>query len=265
MDDENLAALIADTAGRVLQVLAASELWAGAAKGGAADRLSNQVILEALRTHRPEDAILSEESSDDPMRLGRRRVWIIDPLDGTREYCDGRDDWAVQVGLAVGGVAEIGAVAVPARNALWRSDRPPTLPPSSGRLRLLVSRSHPPAGIGRIAAALNADIVPMGSVGVKVSALLEGVGQVYVHYGSLFQWDSCAPVALARAAGLDTSRLSGEALAYNGPGTALPDLVISHPAVTAEVRAVLDRLLPLETTDGPGVARLSCSPPDING
>lgn len=257
MDDENLAALIADTAGRVLQVLAASELWAGAAKGRAADKLSNQVILEALRTHRPEDAILSEESSDDPVRLGRRRVWIIDPLDGTREYCDGRDDWAVQVGLAVDGMAEVGAVAVPARNALWRSDRPPALPPSSGRLRLLVSRSHPPAGIGRIAEALNADIVPMGSVGVKVSALLEGVGQVYVHYGGLSQWDSCAPVALARAAGLDTMRLSGEALAYNGPGTALPDLVISHPAVTAEVRAVLDRLLPLETPDGPGVARLS--------
>jgi 3'(2'), 5'-bisphosphate nucleotidase len=252
MEDADLAALVAETAGGVLVALDAGDLWAGADKGRIGDRLSHEVIVEALRVHRPGDAILSEEGADNSARLGQRRVWIVDPLDGTREYGEGRDDWAVQIGLAVDGRPRVGAVAIPARGALLRSDRPPALPRCPKQPRLLISRSHPPAGIGAIAEGLAAVIVPMGSVGVKVAALLVGEGEAYLHYGGQFEWDSCAPVALALAAGFDATRLSGGPLVYNRADPALPDLVISHPAVTAQVRAVLDRLAPMLPSTGPG-------------
>ncbi|MBX3561434.1 MAG: 3'(2'),5'-bisphosphate nucleotidase CysQ [Sphingomonas sp.] len=196
--------------------------------GHAADKAANAFLIEALRRHRPEDAILSEESPDDPVRLERARVWIIDPLDGTREYCEGRDDWAVHVGLAVDGRPAAGVVAVPALERIFRSDRPAA--PAAPRLRplLLVSRSRPPEQAAALAAHLGADVREMGSAGAKAMAVVAGEADLYIHAGGQREWDNCAPAAVALGAGLHASRLDGGPLLYNRADTCVPDLVIGR-------------------------------------
>jgi len=236
--DEELAAHLAGEAGRLLLEQRHSALLEGAALGAVADRVANAFILAGLGQWRPDDAVLSEESFDDRRRLERRRVWIVDPLDGTREYGEGREDWAVHVALAVDGVAKVGAVAVPALGRLYRSDRV-ALPADAGRARpkMLVSRTRAPAEAEAIASLLGAELVAMGSAGAKAMAVVAGEADLYYHAGGQHEWDNCAPVAVALAAGLHASRLDGAPFVYNRPDTNVPDLVIARPALARRVLA----------------------------
>jgi 3'(2'), 5'-bisphosphate nucleotidase len=205
--------------------------------GAVADRGSHEVLVDRLRTLYPCDAILSEEAVDDGCRLDGDRVWIIDPLDGTREFAEpARDDWAVHVALVANHVPIAAAVDLPARHLLLSTAAPPALPPPrAGRLRVVVSRTRPPAFAPALAAALDADLVPMGSAGAKAMAVVRGEADVYAHDGGQHEWDSAAPVGVAKAAGLHASRLDGGPLLYNNPSPAVPDLVICRPELAATV------------------------------
>ncbi len=235
LTDEELAAHLAQEAGRLLLEQRRSALLKGAALGHVADKVANAFILTGLAEWRPGDAILSEESPDDPARLARERVWIIDPLDGTREYSEGRDDWAVHVALAVGGEPRLGAVAVPARGQLFRSDRVQAPPAARERPIMLVSRTRPPAEAEEIAALLGAELVPLGSAGAKAMAVVAGEADLYYHAGGQHEWDNCAPAAIALAAGLHASRLDGSPLVYNRPDAWVPDLVIARRELAAPI------------------------------
>ncbi|MBV9881672.1 MAG: 3'(2'),5'-bisphosphate nucleotidase CysQ [Sphingomonadaceae bacterium] len=235
MTDEDLAAQLAEEAGRLLLAQREDTILSGAALGRAADRVANALILAGLAEWRPGDAILSEESPDDPARLAAMRVWIVDPLDGTREYSEGRDDWAVHVALAIGGAPAVGAVALPAQGRLFRSDRVAAPARAGGRPKLLVSRTRPPAEVEEIAALLDAELVPMGSAGAKAMAIVAGAADLYYHAGGQHEWDNCAPAAVALRAGLHASRLDGSAFVYNTPDAKIPDLVIGRPELAARV------------------------------
>ena len=214
----------------------------------AGDRDANRAIMKLLANERPEDSLLSEEAADDPRRLIADRVWIIDPLDGTREFGerDGagvwRDDFAVHVALWERGQGlTLGVVALPARGMIYSSDAPPAVPASPpGKLRIAVSRTRLAAFIAALEAAGSATLVPMGSAGVKVMAVVSGEADTYIHAGGQYQWDSAAPVAVALAAGLVATRLDGSPLRYNVSELLLPDLVVCHPDRADEVRALLD-------------------------
>ncbi|OYW82647.1 MAG: 3'(2'),5'-bisphosphate nucleotidase CysQ [Sphingobium sp. 32-64-5] len=223
MKDAALARVLAEEAGRLLLALRADGGLEGKALGAEADRLANAYLMAALRRERPDDAILSEEEAADPARLLARRVWIVDPLDGTREYGEGRDDWAVHVGLAVDGVASEGAVALPALGACFCTELPLALKPEARPLRMLVSRSRPPAAAVQVAA------------GAKAVAVLRGEADIYLHTGGQYEWDNCAPAAVVQAAGLHVSRVDGSPLIYNRADPLLPDLLICHKARAAEV------------------------------
>jgi 3'(2'), 5'-bisphosphate nucleotidase len=234
--DAELAAELAEAAGRVLVELYGSGLT-GSELGAEADARANAAILDRLRAERPEDGVLSEESKDTAERLAKSRVWIVDPLDGTREYREVRVDWAVHVALAVDGVATDGAVALPALDRVLRSDQPIPLVPSHDIPRLVVSRTRPPAQALAVAETLGADLVEMGSAGAKAMAVVLGEAEIYLHAGGQYEWDNCAPVAVAQAHGLFCSRLDGSALAYNNPDPYLPDLLICRPEWAERVLA----------------------------
>lgn len=200
--------------------------------GPAADRAADDWLLERLARLRPYDIVLSEERADPAQRLHRSRVWIIDPLDGTREFAiPGRHDWAVHVALAVDGHPGIGAVALPDGTVLATNDPPRPRPPAGpgAPLRLLVSASRPPAMAVQVALRLAAEVVPMGSAGAKVAAVVQGRAELYVHAGGMRQWDSCAPVAVALAGGFWASRIDGSPLRYNERDVNLPDLLVCRP------------------------------------
>lgn len=238
MTDEDLAAHLAGEAGRLLVEQRESTLLEGAALGRVADQVANAFILAGLAEWRPGDAVLSEESFDDKARLAHSRVWIIDPLDGTREYSEGRDDWAVHVALAVDGAPKLAAVALPAKDRLFRSDRVAT-PPRSRRERplMLVSRTRPPPEAAEIAALLGAEMLPLGSAGAKAMAVVAGDAELYYHSGGQHEWDNCAPAAVALGAGLHASRVNGAPLVYNRPDTLMPDLLIARPELAAAIVA----------------------------
>jgi 3'(2'), 5'-bisphosphate nucleotidase len=247
-DDAQFAAAVASTAGRALESLRASARWADPRElKDAGDRLAQGLISALLRSYRPADSVLSEEAADDKSRLAADRVWIIDPLDGTREFSEPpRDDWAVHVALweraAASGVGDltVGAVALPARDlTLSTYDVPVLAPARSSRPRVLVSRTRPPAEAEAVASALGGDLVPLGSAGAKTMAVLLGDGDVYVHSGGQYEWDSAAPVAVARAAGLHCSRVDGSPLVYNQASTWLPDLVVCRPELAGAVEEAL--------------------------
>jgi 3'(2'), 5'-bisphosphate nucleotidase len=235
MNDTELAREIAETAGRLLVDLRNSRLFSGKVLGKMGDQIANAFIVEALRINRPADAILSEEESDNAARLSAGRVWIVDPLDGTREYGEARADWAVHVALAVDGVATLGAVALPGLPLTLSTDEPLIRPHHSGKLRMLVSRTRPAAEAVAVAEALGAELIPMGSAGAKAMAVVRGEADIYLHSGGQYEWDSCAPVAVARAAGLHTSRMDGSPLRYNQPDTMLPDLLVCPKEYAARV------------------------------
>ena len=240
MNDTELARQIAETAGRILMELRSSGMFAGKELGQAGDELANAFIMRALRRNRPDDAILSEEERDNSARLSSSRVWIVDPLDGTREYGEARADWAVHVALAIDGTATLGAVALPGLPLTLSSDDQLSRPHHSGRLRMLVSRTRPAAEAVAVAEALGAELVPMGSAGAKAMAVVRGEADIYLHSGGQYEWDSCAPVAVAQAAGLHVSRIDGSPLRYNQRDTLLPDLLVcpkEHAARVIELTA----------------------------
>lgn len=244
MTDADLAAHIAAAAGRILVEVRESGLFTGKALGSAGDEVSNRFLLHALKAQRPDDGVLSEESRDTLIRREKSRVWIIDPVDGTREYGEERSDWAVHVGLSVDGVAAVGAVALPGLDGgqVLRSDRVAPLPEPAATPRLVVSRTRPAAEALAVAKAIGGELVPMGSAGAKAMAVVRGEAEIYLHSGGQHQWDSCAPVAVAAAHGLHCSRIDGSPLIYNEPDTELPDLLICRPEwaerVLEEVRRI---------------------------
>ncbi|MBT2134724.1 3'(2'),5'-bisphosphate nucleotidase CysQ [Croceibacterium sp. LX-88] len=239
--DAALAAELAEAAGRILLDLRARGEFEGKALGQEGDRLANAWLVERLRAERPDDGLLSEESKDTAERLSKSRVWIIDPLDGTREYGEARADWAVHVGLAIDGVAEIGAVALPGLDGgLVLSSGQPVAPAEHiGAPRMLVSRTRPAAEAVAVAEALGCELVPMGSAGAKAMAVVTGQAEIYLHSGGQYEWDNCAPVAVARANGLHCSRIDGSPLIYNNPDTYLPDLLICRPEYAEQVLEIV--------------------------
>lgn len=241
ISDAELAAWLAQMAGQRLLDLRARGAATGAPLEAVADRAANELIVGELRRLRPGDGLLSEESRDTPERLGKSRVWIIDPLDGTREYSEGRDDWAVHVALAVDRAPSVGAVALPARGLVLRSDRPPALPPRNGRLRMVVSRTRPPALAAALAKAISADLSTMGSAGAKAMAVVLGDADIYLHDGGQHEWDNCAPAAVAQAAGLAAIRIDGAPLVYNRPVPFVPDLLICRMEFVPAIRSALSQ------------------------
>jgi 3'(2'), 5'-bisphosphate nucleotidase len=244
-----------DVLARDLAVAAGQRLLEIRAAGGtdpaqlrdAGDRLSHEFLAAELARLRPGDAVLSEEGKDDPARLLAQRVWIVDPLDGTREFGEpGRVDWAVHVALwERSGELTAGAVALPAQGAVLSTADPiPALPPAPDRLRLLVSRSRPPEFVQRLADKLGATLVPLGSAGAKAAAVIRGEADAYVHSGGQYEWDSAAPVAVARSAGLHTSRIDGSALTYNQPSPSLPDILICPAAIATLLLETIDGVIP---------------------
>jgi len=237
MTDAELAAHLADYAGRLLLDVRASGLFPEKALGKAGDQTANQFLCHALRAQRPDDGLLSEEEKDNAERLSKGRVWIVDPVDGTREYGEERADWAVHVGLAIDGVAKVGAVALPGLGVILRSDQPQPLPPANTPLRMLVSRTRPAAEAVAVAERLGAELLPMGSAGAKAMAVVRGEADIYLHTGGQYEWDSCAPVAVAAAHGLFCSRVDGSPLRYNQADVYLPDLIICRPELADAVLA----------------------------
>ena len=247
-DDHELSGRLAGEAGDLL--LALRERGGDpAALRADGDRQSHEFLASELARLRPGDAVLSEEGKDDRVRLSADRVWIVDPLDGTREFGEaGRTDWAVHVALWQGGDLVAGAVALPAQGRKVLSTAVPPArpqPPGSGQpLRLLVSRSRPPEFVQLMADKLGAELVPLGSAGAKAAAVICGEAEGYVHAGGQYEWDSAAPVAVARAAGLHASRIDGSKLAYNQASPSLPDILICQAEIAPLLLETIGSVLP---------------------
>ncbi len=239
MSDHDLAAELATQAGKLLlDVRAELADASGAERKAAGDKRSHEYLMEALAEARPDDAVLSEEGADDPIRLRSTRVWIVDPLDGTREFSElDRDDWAVHVALWQDGELIAGAVALPAQGVTLATPIVPVPPAAPDLPRIVVSRTRPPAVALQVRDALGGVLVEMGSAGAKVASVVQGRADVYVHAGGQYEWDSAAPVAVARAAGLHTSRIDGSPLQYNRPDPLLPDVVVCRPELAEAVLA----------------------------
>ena len=242
LTDAELAAQLAQAAGQLLLRVRDAGATSEQSLGKAGDEAANRLLVDAIRAARPGDGLLSEEEQDNPERLAHSRVWIIDPVDGTREYGERRSDWAVHVALAIDGVATVGAVALPALDLVLRSDQPITMVPPPPRLRMLVSRTRPAAEAVAVAERLGAELIAMGSAGAKAMAVVRGEADIYLHTGGQYEWDSCAPVAVALAHGLHCSRVDGSPLIYNQPDTYMPDLLICHRDHAAQVLALVNQL-----------------------
>ena len=260
-DDHALARELAEEAGRRLLELRAHGGEPDKLRN-AGDRLSHVFCVAELARRRPGDVVLSEEGADDPARLVAERVWIVDPLDGTREFGEpGRTDWAVHVALWERREAEgagdltAGAVALPAQGKVLSTLDPPpphrwdiepviTAPMShrvgsvggpTGRLRIVLSRTRPPRFVLDISELIDAELMPWGSAGAKVAAVVCGEADAYIHGGGFYEWDTAAPVAVARAAGLHASRIDGSALAYNQADLLMPDILVCRPALAGSL------------------------------
>lgn len=244
LNDDDLAARLATRAGDLLLDVRAEFADASADERKAAgDKRSHDFLMAELAEARPGDAVLSEEGVDDPVRLRSQRVWIVDPLDGTREFSElDRADWAVHVALwqrnGSSGELVAGAVALPAQNTTLATPHVAPPRPMPDKPRIVVSRTRPPAIALAVRDALGGELVEMGSAGAKVASVVQGIADVYVHAGGQYEWDSAAPVAVARAAGLHTSRIDGSPLLYNREDPKLPDLVVCHPELAEAVLAV---------------------------
>jgi 3'(2'), 5'-bisphosphate nucleotidase len=268
VNDSAFARWLADRAGQLLLRVRAELGHAdGKALKDAGDKAAHDLLRAELARWRPADAVLSEEDdasrvawqegASRPDRLGAGRVWIIDPLDGTREFSEeGRDDWAVHVALWTAECASpsclaAGAVAMPARHRTLATDHPPAYPPmglssaTGGPIRIAASRTRPPAFVTALAGEIGAELVPMGSAGVKIAAVINGDADAYVHAGGQYEWDSAAPVAVASATGLHASRIDGSKLEYNQADPKLPDLVVCRKDLAPRLLAALQRHLPV--------------------
>jgi 3'(2'), 5'-bisphosphate nucleotidase len=242
MNDHELAADLASAAGELL--LDVRRRYADSTteeRKSAGDLTSHDFLLARLAAERPDDQVLSEEGErEDPARLRAQRVWIVDPLDGTREFSElDRDDWAVHVALWESGELVAGAVALPAQSRTFATPSVPLAAAQAAPPRVVVSRTRPPALVAPVVHALGAVTVPMGSAGAKVMAVVQGLADIYVHAGGQYEWDSAAPVAVARAAGLHTSRIDGSALRYNQADPLLPDLLVCRQEFAADTLAAI--------------------------
>jgi 3'(2'), 5'-bisphosphate nucleotidase len=244
MTDAELAAHLAEEAGSLL-LSKRAQLIARGVKGKPlgleGDAHANAYLCRMLRKMRPNDGLLSEEEKDNFERLAHSRVWIIDPVDGTREFGEGRTDWAVHVALAIDGKPEIGAVALPGLNLVLRTDQRSPLPAAVDRPRMVVSRTRPAKEAVDVAEKIGAELIPMGSAGAKAMAVVRGEADIYLHTGGQYEWDSCAPVAVAKAHGLHTSRIDGSPLIYNRADVYMPDLLICRAEWTARVLALVQK------------------------
>ncbi|WP_374942290.1 3'(2'),5'-bisphosphate nucleotidase CysQ [Sphingomonas sp.] len=238
MNDTELARAVAQEAGALLLAIR-GEGGTGRALGDRGDAEANALILERLRAARPDDFVLSEESVDDRARCAASRVWIVDPLDGTREYAEGLDDWAVHIGLAVDGRPLVGAVAVPAMGRVFATDDPVRPRGPCAPLTIAVSRTRAPEIARCTAQAMGAAMLAMGSAGAKAMAVVDGRADAYLHDGGQYEWDNCAPAAVAIAAGLHASRIDGSPLVYNCENPLLPDLLICRRAIADEMLAAI--------------------------
>jgi 3'(2'), 5'-bisphosphate nucleotidase len=241
--DAELARQLATTAGELLLTLQRSGLFTEKALGKAGDRVANAFLMDALKIQRPNDAVLSEEEKDSAGRLSASRVWIVDPLDGTREYGEARTDWAVHVALTINGAPLIGAVALPGLSLTLCTGHPATLAePHAGAPRMLVSRTRPAAEAVAVAEKLGATLVAMGSAGAKAMAVVRNEADIYLHSGGQYEWDSCAPIAVAHAAGLHVSRIDGTPLMYNQKDPYMPDLLICRKEKAQEILELIEVL-----------------------
>ena len=235
MTDVELAGRLAHTALRLLEALRHDGTLTGKPLGAAGDAVANAFLVRALAEARPDDGVLSEEEKDNPLRLERSRVWVVDPLDGTREYGEGREDFAVHVALCTDGRPTVAAVAM--TDGVRTTADPQLGTAHGGTPRLVVSRTRPPAVAERCAAAIGAELVPMGSAGAKVLAVVKGDADAYVHAGGQYEWDSAAPVGVALAAGLHCTRIDGSELLYNQRDVLLPDLLVCRPELADKLLA----------------------------
>jgi 3'(2'), 5'-bisphosphate nucleotidase len=244
VDDHELARDLAEAAGkRLVRLRVEGGDPAGLRKAG--DRSSHEFLTAELALRRPDDHVLSEEAADDLARLTADRVWIIDPLDGTWEFGEeGRTDWAVHVALWEQGALTAGAVALPAQGEVLSTVNPPPLPPAADDpLRIVVSRSRPPSFTAAVTAAIGAHTVPLGSAGAKVAAVISGEADAYLHGGGFYEWDTAAPVAVARAAGFHASRVDGSQLVYNQADLLMPDILVCHPALAERILKAIEEAL----------------------
>lgn len=239
--DVEVAVHLASAAGQILRQVRFSGAFSQKSLGKAGDKIANQFLVSALSELRPQDGLLSEEQKDSPERLQKHRVWIIDPVDGTREFGEDRPDWAVHVGLAVDGKPVVGAVALPGRHdSIVLSTEKQALPRSMPDIpRVLVSRTRPANEAVSLAESIGGQLVPMGSAGAKAMAVVLGDAEIYLHSGGQYEWDSCAPVAVAMAHGLHCSRIDGSPLIYNQPDPWMPDLLICRPEWSDRVLSVI--------------------------
>ena len=244
LSDGALAAELAQRAGELLLELREHSSLSGKELGNEGDAAANRLLMPLIREARPGDGYLSEESKDTKERLEHERVWIIDPVDGTREFGERRSDWAVHVGLAVGGEAVTGAVGLPglAGGTVLRSDEPRDLPPAPDTPRMVVSRTRPAKEALAVAESIGADLLPMGSAGAKAMAVVRGEAEIYLHSGGQYEWDSCAPIAVAAAHGLHCSRLDGSPMRYNREDVYLPDLLICRQELAGPILELLSGL-----------------------
>jgi 3'(2'), 5'-bisphosphate nucleotidase len=233
--DVQLAERLATEAGEILLGLQRRSTLTGKDLGKVGDAQANAFLMRALREARPQDAILSEEEADTSARLSSQRVWIVDPLDGTREFGEARADWAVHVALAIDGIATVGAVALPGLDLTLSSGSPPPIPAINTPLKMLVSRTRPAAEAVAVAEMLGAALLPMGSAGAKAMAVVRGEADIYLHTGGQYEWDNCAPIAVAEAAGFHVSRIDGSPLRYNCENPYLPDLLICRKEQAARI------------------------------
>jgi 3'(2'), 5'-bisphosphate nucleotidase len=241
--DAELAATLAELAGKLLLQVRAESSLPDNELGKAGDQAANEFLIQALAQQRPGDGLLSEEGKDTKERLDKSRVWIIDPVDGTREYSERRSDWAVHVALAIDGVPAIGAVALPDLNLVLRTDQPKIVPDAPAKLRMVVSRTRPAPQAVTVANALGAQLIPMGSAGAKAMAVVRGEADIYLHTGGQYEWDSCAPAAVAAAHGLHISRVDGSPLIYNQADVYMPDLLICRPEHVSDIMDALAAIL----------------------
>jgi 3'(2'), 5'-bisphosphate nucleotidase len=235
------AAALAALAGRALLELREAPPAGTRDLGAAGDHMAHHLLVKELNRLYPDDDVRSEEGLEHVSSEGR--LWIVDPLDGTREFREqGRSDWAVHVALSVRGAPAVGAVALPALDITLSTGEPPVLKPPTGEPpRLVVSRSRPPEVAYDVAEKLGAVMVPLGSAGAKIAAVILGDAEIYVHAGGQYEWDSCAPAAVALASGLHASRLNGDPLRYGDPDAWLPDLVVCRPEYASGVLDVTTR------------------------
>jgi len=236
IDDETLARRLAQGTGEILKGVRNVGLLRNGELGDAGDSIAQEWISRALAIHRPQDAVLSEEANDDLVRLNRERVWIIDPLDGTREFAGVRQDWAVHIALSVNGTITTAAVGMPDLGQVFTTAESRAVP-GHATGRLVISRNSTPPVAVQVAEQLSMELTTMGSCGAKAISVLLGDNDAYVHAGGQYEWDNAAPVGVCLAAGLHCSRLDGSALVYNNRETYLPDLLICRPELADSILA----------------------------